>query len=144
MGVKIKGWQSLPPAPGVVPNHWFQSTWTRGVVFLPSAGMEMSLVMHLPMLAVPDSPGHPCFAHFCHLLPPLHPSLSLCSPTSSLHCPPSASPLSPPSDTKTKLTGGYNRTSVKLFGHDAVLPFVSCEQLKLLWSLPKCFFSDKK
>lgn len=49
-----------------------------------SAGMEMSLVMHLPLSLVPDSLSHPCIAHVCRLLPILHPSLSV-HPTSSLH-----------------------------------------------------------
>lgn len=63
-----------------------------------SAGMEMSLVMHLPLSLVPDSPSHPCIAHVCRLLPILHPSLSLL-PTSILHPQP---PSIPPSETKTK------------------------------------------
>lgn len=63
-----------------------------------SAGMEMSLVMHLPLSLVPDSLSHPCIAHVCRLLPILHPSLSLL-PTSLLHPQP---PSIPPSETKTK------------------------------------------
>ncbi|KAK5902517.1 hypothetical protein CesoFtcFv8_007761 [Champsocephalus esox] len=49
--------------------------------------MEMSLVMHLPLSLVPDSPSHPCIAHVCRLLLILHPSPS--HPTFNLSFPPS-------------------------------------------------------
>ena len=107
-----KGWQSLPPVPGVGPKPLASinsdacvragervCAWRSESP--ASAGMEMSLVMHLPPSLVPDSLSRPCIAHVCRLLPVLHPSLSVFIPTASvLHPQPSLHPL--PAETKTK------------------------------------------
>ena len=129
-----KGWQSLPPVPGVGPKPLASinsdacvragervCAWRSESP--ASAGMEMSLVMHLPPSLVPDSLSRPCIAHVCRLLPVLHPSLSVFIPTASvLHPQPSLHPSPPRGDKDKKATA--SSYSVTLRRDDAVLLFV--------------------
>lgn len=74
----------------------------------PTAGMETSLVMHLPLLVAADSPGHPYIGRVCRLLPIVHPSHSARPPLSSALSFPPSSVLHPPPRGKTKAAGRYS------------------------------------
>lgn len=116
------------------------STWTCACVCQsenpPSAGMEMSLVMHLPATVVPDNLSHPCIARVCHLHTILHPSLSV-HPTSILH-------PQPPSETRDKsqwkLLQGECSGRILLF---CCLCRLSSLQ-HYLCRVPRCCCSDKQ
>lgn len=87
--------------------------------------MEMSLVMHLPLPVVPDSPSHPCIARVCRLLPIVHPSHS--AHRASILLPQLS--FMPPPETKTKAAGSYRWMNFNAFKQDdaiCVIQVVSC------------------
>lgn len=79
----------------------------------PTAGMETSLVMHLPLLVAADSLGHPYIGRVCRLLPIVHPSHSARPPLSSALSFPPSSILHPPPEARLKRQEGTVRVHFK-------------------------------